>query len=110
VGQDLASRDTLFRAAAQSQLIEDTVAAVRLDKPLDRKQRGGQRGEPQSAGSDAAEQRHVRPDRERYQGRDQQEERDRQPRRAGKAAAHVARDQPADHRPSSSRVQSSGSC
>ena len=79
MGDDLGDGDALFGKAVKRELVEHAVGAIGLDQTLDRQQRGGQRGDPQSAGTDAREQPGIGPDRERDQGRDQQEEGDRQP-------------------------------
>ena len=62
---DLGERDALLGEPVKRELVEHAVGAVGLDQPLDRQQRRGQRGDPQSAGADPRQQSRVGPDRER---------------------------------------------
>jgi len=80
---NLGRGDAFFRDPANGELIEHAVGAVRLDQTLDGEKRGGERGDPQRARPDARKQRCVRSDRKRHQGRNQEEEGDRKPCRAG---------------------------
>ena len=79
VAEDFGPGDGFLGEAAQRELIEHAVGAVRLDQALDRQQGGGQSGDPQRPAADASEQAGVGADGERHDRRDEQEEGDRQP-------------------------------
>ena len=64
---DFGGRNALIRNAADGELVEHAVGAVRLDQPFDRKQCRGQRCNPEHAPTDPGEEAHVRPDRKRHQ-------------------------------------------
>jgi hypothetical protein len=101
---ELGESDAFLADAAQGELVEHAVGAVRLDQPLDRKQSGKQSGHPKRAGAGPRQQRPVRPDREREQRSDEQEEKDRQQRAAaGRRQPKLARDQ-GDHPSATSRA------
>ena len=68
---DLGDGDAFLGGAAQAQLVEDAVGPVRLDQPLDRQQRRGQRRDPQGAAADPLQEAGIGADRERHQRRDQ---------------------------------------
>ena len=110
MSDDLRGGDAFLRQTADEQLVEHAIGAVGFDQPLDREQSAAVSAAIHKApGPIAREQPRIGPDRERHQGRDQQEEGDRQPRRAAEAAANVACDERRDHVPSSSMRHSPGS-
>jgi hypothetical protein len=97
VAEDLRCGDALVGDAADEELVEHSVGPVRLDQALDGKERGGKSRNPQHPGGNSLEQPRVRPDGERDQRRNQQEEGRRKPGRPGKATARLPKDKAGNH-------------